>query len=1046
MKIVKYIVPFILVSVLSFSALAQVKDDFSYLVSGVVKSAETKQPLVGMRVAYKNVQAILTNDEGQFSIKLPSGSANLEISGPGYSSKVVSVRGRSHVEIKLYSEGFKSVFDPVEAPQGITSSIDLTQSWAPIKDNNILSTTITSDNALQGKVSGLNMIHRSGALSAGSNAYIRGLNTMNAGIQPLYIVDGMPYENSIYSTSLLGNYFSNPLASIDIKDIESITVLKDGTSQYGAKGANGVVLIRTLKAKEPETKINFHLHTGVNLTPSELPLLNAREHKLLVSDVLQSNGMNGSDIMSLPYMNEEKPALQPWGYEGNVDYYRYNQNTNWQKEIYNLSYNQDYYLNVFGGDEVAVYALAVGYLSQQGILKSTDFQRFNTRFNAEVNLTKKLMLNANMSFVFANQALADEGATSNLNPLYAALIKSPFTNSHVYNQVGAVSPVVEDVDVFNNSNPYALVNTSSRTNSMFRFVGNFEAIYRFNNYLKANAIVGVNFNKEREKKYFPNRGVFFETLPMGAVDNVSQHRVDRIFSIYSEGAINYNRIFNHSHKLDARVGVRYQTNKAEDDWGKTANTGSDNFKSISYGDALYRMIGGQLSNWNWLNTYATVDYGLRDKYFLNLTAAADASSRYGVDTNPFILYPSVSAAWLMSGEEFMKNADMFDMLKLRLGYGISGNDEIGNYTGVQYYVPQSLLGSYGLVRGNLVDKKLKPETAHKLNFGIDMSLLNERLNISIDLYQHQIKDMILRIPVPRETGFPYYLTNAGKMNNTGVDFTVKSRIINSTWKWDIGLIASMYKNRIIDLGGQQYVTSISGAQVLTQVGQPLGVFYGYKTDGVYATQQQAAVEGLAIRKGAVVTLFGAGDMRFVNSDNTNKIIDENDRVIIGNPNPDLFGSVFTNLTYKQWNLDVLFNYTLGNDVYNYTRNQLESMSNFDNQTAAVLNRWKADGDVTNTPRANYGDPMGNSRFSDRWIEDGSYVRLKNISLSYALPIKSSVISSCTFFATGENLLTLTRYKGLDPEFALGQSPLYNGIDAMFIPAARTISVGVKLDL
>ena len=197
---------------------------------------------------------------------------------------------------------------------------------------------------------------------------------------------------------------------------------------------------------------------------------------------------------------------------------------------------------------------------------------------------------------------------------------------------------------------------------MFRFVGNFEGVYKFNNYLRANAIIGVNFNKEREKLYFPNRGVYFETMPMGPVDNVTQHRVDRIFTIYTEGAMSYSNTFNYIHKFNARVGVRYQTNKTEDDWGKTANTGSDNFKSISYGDALYRMVGGQIGNWNWLNAFATTDYALRDKYFINITAAADASSRYGTDTEPMILYPSASAAWLVSGEEFMKDMNLFDYL------------------------------------------------------------------------------------------------------------------------------------------------------------------------------------------------------------------------------------------------------------------------------------------------------------------------------------------------------------------------------------------------
>ena len=1047
MRIRKYIIPFFILCVINYSNLyAQAKDNFTYSVSGIVKSVESKKPLSGIRVAYKDMETTLTDKDGNFSLQLPSGNVNLTISGPGYVSKVISVKGRKDITVELYPEGFKSVFESVIVPQGVASPVELTHSWSPVNDNNILSTAITSDEALQGKVSGLNLIHHSGALATGSNIYIRGLNSINAGIQPLFIVDGIPYENTNYSTSLLGNYFSNPLASIDIKDIENITVMKDGTSQYGAKGSKGVILIRTLRAKELGTKINFHLHTGVNFEPMEIPVLNATDHKLLISDVLQSTGKTGSQIMGLPYMNQDIPVNEKWGYEGNVDYYRYNNNTNWQKEIYNMSYNQDYYLNVFGGDEVAVYALAIGFMNQDGIIKNTNFERFNTRFNAEINLSKKLKLNANMSFLFSNRKLVDEGPSANRNPLFAALIKAPFTASHVYNPEGAVSPVIEDADVFNNSNPYSLVNTSSRDNSLFRFVGNFEAKYNLNRHLKFNALLGVNFNKEREKLYFPNSGVYFETLPIGPVDNVTQHRVDRLFAIYTEAAVNYTNTFNILHKLDVRAGIRNQTNQAQDDWGKTANTGSDSFKSISYGDPLYRVIGGQISNWNWFNIFGTVDYGFRDKYFLNYTMSADASSRYGSEANPFYLYPSVSAAWLISGEEFMQDADMIDFLKLRVGYGLSGNDEIGNYNGVQYYVPQSLLGNFGLVRGNLVDLNLKPETTGKMNIGLDAAFLNERLILGVDVFRNNITDMILRIPTPKETGFPYYLTNAGKMTNTGVDFSLKSRILNGAFKWDVGFMASMYKNKVTDLQEQEYITGICNGYVLTRVGEAAGVFYGYKTDGVYSTQQEAANEGLSIQKGGLIYPFSAGDVRFVNSDNSNKLIDENDRVIIGDPNPDLYGSIFSNLKYNNLELNVLFTYSLGNDIYNYTRAQLESMSNYNNQTQAVINRWKTEGDMTLIPRAVYGDPMGNARFSDRWIEDGSYLRLKTLTLSYHLPLKSSIIRSCTFFASGDNLTTITKYKGSDPEFALGQSPLYNGIDATFVPFARTVSVGVKLDL
>lgn len=1050
MKIAKNFILFCISLILLVSnngtLLAQSKKDFKYEVSGTVKSSETKTPLSGVRITYKGLTSVMTDDNGKFTIKLPSGSLNLTVSVPGYTSKIVSVKGRTLIDIELYEEGFKSVYTPIVSPQGLLSPIELTNAWSFVTESNILSTAVTSDEALQGKVSGLNMIHRSGAIASGSNTYIRGINTMNAGIQPLYVVDGIPYENSIYSTSLFGGYFSNPLTSIDIKDIESVTVLKDGTSQYGVKGANGVVLIRTIKPQEMETKINFHIHTGVNFEPVHIPVLNAIDHKLLVSDLLQSQGLNSTGIMALPYMNDEKPVEQLWGYEGNTDYYRYNHNTNWQKEIYNLSYNQDYYMNIFGGDEVAIYALSIGYLGQSGILKSTDFQRFNTRFNSEVKLSTKFTLNANMSFLFSSRSLVDEGPASNRNPIFAALVKAPFMATNVYNEQGAMSPVIEDFDVFNNSNPYSLVNTSNRDNNQFRFVGNIGGLYKLTQHLILNGTIGVNFNKERERLFLPSRGVFNDTTSVGPIRNVSQHRVDRLFSLYSEGGIAYDNTFNLIHKLNAKVGVRYQSNTAQDDWGKTANTGSDNFKSISYGDPLYRIVGGQNSNWNWLNFYGTATYGYRDKYFLNYTMSADASSRYGIATSDILTYPSVSAAWLISGEESMKDNNLFDMLKLRAGYSLSGNDEIGNYSGVRYYVPQSLLGNFGLVRGNLVDMNIKPEKSTKYNVGLDMAFLNERLNMSIDVYQTDISDMVVKYPAPRETGFSFYLTNAGKMRNTGIDVSINSRILNGELKWDVGTNISAYNNVVTDLEGQEYITDICDATILTSLGQSVGVFYGYKTNGVYSTRQEATDEGLYIQKGASKYYFTEGDVRFVNTNSSDKVINENDMTIIGNPNPDLYGSFYSTFKYKSWDLNAFFTYSVGNDVYNYTRAQLENMSSFNNQTQAVLNRWKAEGDITNTPKAMYGDPMGNSRFSDRWIEDGSYVRLKSLTLSYKLPLKSNILRVCTFFASGDNLLTFTRYKGLDPEFALGQNPLYNGIDATFIPVARTLSLGVKLEL
>jgi TonB-linked SusC/RagA family outer membrane protein len=1037
----------ILIQGLSISVNAQTKEGISYTVTGVVKDASTGKPLPGVNVSVEGIASAITEDNGSYTIKIPDKSLILEISGFGRAKREIPVRGRNKIDVVLYESTYKGAAKNVYTPLGETSSTAIPYSWTSISEDNNLSVAVTPDVLLQGYASGINVMARSGMPGNGSNMYLHGFNTMNAGTMPLFIVDGTPYENSAYASSLIGNYYANPLASINPKDVESITLLKDGVSLYGVKGANGVVLINTLKAKGLETAINVHAHFGLNFEPLQLPVLNALEHKNLLSDLYQqaNPGIDPALINQLPFFDNTIPVQQPWGYEGNADYYRYNHNTNWQNEIYNSSYNSDYYLNVSGGDEVAVYMLSLGYLNQEGTLKNTHFQRFNTRFNSEIKLSSTFRVLANMSFVYGNKQLANEGANKHTNPVLASLIKAPFTASHIYNAEGKLSPNEEPSDIFGNSNPYVLTNNLTMDNINYRFLGSFELAWKINEHLDLNGLFGLNFNKEREKIFYPSVGVAFDNLPATTVTSQSQHRVDRLFSLYGDAYANYKTQFSDNQRFSARIGTRYQNNKAENDWGQGYNSSSDDFKSIQYGIPLLRQAGGSLGGWNWLSFYVNADYILKSKYFLNISSSMDASSRYGANAGRFLAYPSASFAWLLSGEEWMKNLSAFDKLKLRVSYGLSGNDDIGNYNGIQYYKPQNMLGAYGLIRGNLVNTRLKPETTERLNIGLDASLLNERVNISLDVYSNTVKDMILFVVPERYSGFDKYITNAGSMQNTGIDLNVNTRILNGVFKWDLGLTVSSYKNEVVDLGGKEYLTEILGATIQTKAGQAIGKFYGYQTNGVYATQAEANQDGLHLLQGLVPVAFQAGDVRFVNQNGDNRI-DENDRVIIGDPNPDVFGSISNVFKYKQWMLNALMTYSLGNDVYNYTRSQLENMSTLNNQAATVLNRWKYEGDVTRVPRAVYGDPMGNARFSDRWIEDGSYLRLKNITLSYDLGLKWKLIQNCVLFVTGENWVTLTKYKGLDAEFSLGQNPLYYGIDACFVPQPKTVSLGLKLAL
>jgi hypothetical protein len=395
----------------------------------------------------------------------------------------------------------------------------------------------------------------------------------------------------------------------------------------------------------------------------------------------------------------------------------------------------------------------------------------------------------------------------------------------------------------------------------------------------------------------------------------------------------------------------------------------------------------------------------------------------------------------------MIGQDKIEKLKLRAGYSVSGNDGIGNYSARMLYTSQNFLGYNGLVMTNIANPTLKWETNSKLNAGLDVSLLKERLNISFDIFRNETKDLLIWKSNKSYYGTGVYPVNDGVLQNTGFEIGVQGRIVNTSFKWDVEVNIARYNNRIKALSDNEIITQIAGANILTKVGSPVGLFYGYKTGGVYATSGEATAANLHIQQAdGTLVPFQAGDVRFVDI-HPDGVIDEKDLTIIGDPNPDLFGSVVNKLQWKRWTVNTVFSFTYGNDVYNSVRSELESMNDFKNQTIAVKNRWSGEGHLTDTPRAVWGDPMDNARFSDRWIENGSYLRLKSLSLSYDIPFNLSFSKGwIQIYATALNLVTLTEYLGYDPEFSDQQNPLFYGIDTGLTPQPRSFIFGIKLSL
>jgi TonB-linked SusC/RagA family outer membrane protein len=588
----------------------------------------------------------------------------------------------------------------------------------------------------------------------------------------------------------------------------------------------------------------------------------------------------------------------------------------------------------------------------------------------------------------------------------------------------------------------------------YRFFGNINFDYTFSKSFKLSNLTGVTYDKVQETLFVPRKGVVNEILPTTVGDSKSGTQVIRYFSIFDDLRLSFDKKIGEDHKIHATLGSRFNSSQSEQDFAIGYNTATDVLISIGNSNASLRTFGGSLGRWSTLNSYLTGDYSYKDKYFVNAAVAVDQSSRFGRKdiSKSYLLgkaaiLPAVSAAWLISSEDFMRDYRLVNLLKLRMSYGVVGNDDIGNYNNRQYYVSQNLLGLQGLVRGNIANPNIQWEKIAKFNIGADGSFLNERLSVSADFYVHTTDKMLTYVPVSAIGGINSYLDNQGGMQTTGFDFALNGRILNKSLKWDLGINLGTYSNKINSLpGGTDVLTSFANATYLTRLGEAANLFYGQRTNGVYATDAEASAAGLSIINSLGTKIaFKGGDMRFIDT-NGDKVIDAQDRTIIGNPSPDLFGGFNNSFGYKNWNLDVFFTFSLGNDVYNYTRSILESGSTYYNQTDALRNRWRGEGQVTNVPKATFGDPMGNSTFSDRWIEDGSYLRLRTVNLSYNVPLKTKAIKYAKVYATANNVFTLTNYLGYDPEFSASGSIYTQGADITLEPQFRSFQLGVRIGL
>ena len=1030
-------------------------------VTGHVVDAATGQPLAGVIVsAYGNQQqTTMTDEQGYYELKVPAYISSVLMNVDGYNLQQKAI-ANDKADGKLFRDVFR------ESYSRTTDAVISAQ--ANQFDNN----SELSIDPLVAQQLGADMrtVSRGGIPGMGNTMLIEGINSLNSSAQPLVVIDDVVMDMLYNRAMLHDGYFNNLLANLNVGDIESVQVLKNGTALYGAKGANGVLLIKTKRNKSMATKIDVTINGRFELLPRLPQMMDAEDYRLYATELLMGT-TNPNQLAKMKFLNNEP------------NYYYYNQyhnETDWTDEVYKNAFSQNYGINVQGGDDVASYNLSVGYSLGNSTLKENNYSRFNMRLNTDIIVAKGLDVRFDASYSDVDRSLRDDGTP--LDPLngsvitspgFIGLAKSPFLSPYAYDKHGNLSHYLSEADDYLEgkfqgrgrlANPVSILehgdgkNRNSFGNRFIMFA--ITPKYQFNRHLTLSEHFTLGLVNTNENYYLPIQGVptfFVEGLDEGTtLENIVQSQAASQTAIQSDTRLAWQNKYG-AHAIGVKGGVRYLSNSYSLTAQKGYNSGNDKtpnmttslrFKSTTGADDKTREIA-------W---YALADYSYADRFYVNAGLSAHTSSRFGKDASGLKLFdtvwglfPSVEGAWVISNEKWLAGVKDIDYLRLNIGYDLSGNDDIDFTASRSYFVSKRMLGELtnGKVIGNIGNTDLQWETTRRLTAGLTANFLDNRLSVRLNLFKSWTSNLLSLRQLAWTSGLQNNWSNDGKLENAGFDVNVNAKVLAlKNFSWELGASAGHYNNKVTALpdNDSPIETSIYGATILTQVGQPVGVFYGYKANGVYQTSAEAKADGhYILKQNGDYSYFEAGDVRFTDFDN-NGLIDEADRTVIGDPNPDIYGNIFTTLSYKNLTLQAVMNYSLGNDVFNYQRSLLEGGSLFLNQTTAMQNRWTTEEQQTDIPRAAYTDPMGNSRFSNRWIEDGSYLRLSSVTLSWHLPIQSTYLQGLTVWGNATNLFTITRYLGSNPDCALGSAILSQGIDRGLLSAGRSFSLGVNINL
>lgn len=1048
----------------------EVKDNFATtMLHGVVVDQVSKKPLAGIQLkvlGYDRYSA-MTGADGKFTIKVPEFATTLFVHSPSFMSQQVAINAKDtekEIQVLMMQEKFRPMYG-----EGTTYTAQAGFD-ADAKD-----VTIESDieNILGADV---RTVTRSAAPGIGASMFVRGLSSINANAQPLIVVDGVEQDMQQNRLSLHSGQINNILANIAPEDIASVKVLKNATALYGARGGNGVILITTKRGKSMATRIDANISAGVSLVPQLPTMMNASQYRNYATEILGTvpENINRDTPISFRFLNDDP---------NNYYYHTYHNDTDWTDYVYDNAMTQNYNINVQGGDDIGMYNLSVGYVKAESTAKNNDFDRMNVRFNTDINILYNLNTKFDISISRTNSKVFDDGAMEDLSavaitsPTFLSLIKSPIVSPYQYNAIvgGFTSLLCDYDDIYSQlgsgyglANPVAILNNANGDNKNKAentyFNVRVEPTWTINNSLSLTSMFSYTLDRNSQRYHRPFVGVpSFEISNLGTVTSMAASLFSKEINVVSDTHIDWKHQYG-KHNLAAFGGFKYTYFSFDDNNLKTEYNSTTNDKNPALSASSgYQHIKGNNDVWKNLQWYGNVDYNYMNRYFATVSLSAEANSRFGAKSGDldlcgvaWALFPSVQLGWVMTNESWFPRNLGVNYLRVNAGYDMSGNDDISNYAArTSLSAVRFNYNAIGLQLTNIGNDEIKWETNHKFNVGLQAYMLNNRLGVDFNYYVNKTKDLLtlqtFKNPIG---GINNYWTNGGEIKNEGFELSVTAKpVVTHKWNVEVGASVGHYANKVTKLPDGDYTSSVYGDNnILTSVGNPVGLFYGYKTAGVFATDADAKAAGkdgyLYMEDNAGIRNdFKAGDVHFIDQNNDGKI-SEIDKVVIGDPNPDIYGNIFATINYKNLTLTMGWNYSLGNDVYNYQRSILNSGSTFYNQQVAEVAHWRYEGQQTDLPRLAYGDPMGNNRFSDRWIEDGSYLRLKTLNLSYKVPVPGSWtwLQGLTIWAQANNLLTFTKYLGSDPEFSIGNGVLYQGIDCGNIAQGRSFQCGVKINL